>query len=1472
MSCTSLTNIKIPDSVEGIHERVFENCENLKSITLSENLTHLGQDAFYKCSNLTEIVCKAQNPPATRYIDKVGLDRPGGVFYGVNKQNCKLYVPKGCEEAYRASDLWKDFGNIVPITANVQHSGCLRETRDDAEEYKRAIILTKEGSVLTVQLLNYESNCGTTDFDVTHAMSWSSIGIPYSIYVTVKPICENEEDCICPYNVTFTIENVTDNSFRFVCWWYDGLVNLTDGKSLVLKEDVNINVEGLIYNLDDESFTAKLINGKTWEGELSIPSEIEWKGQKYVVNSIGQKAFEDCKGLTSISIPKSITTIGSNAFYGCTGLSTITIPKSVTTIGSNAFYGCTSLSTITIPDDITIIESGLFKDCVNLTSVIIPEGITTIGGEAFFGCKSLPSIMIPESVTSIGNNAFARCTSLTSFIIPNGVTSISQCTFSGCTNLTFVTIPNGVTSIGWAAFKECYSLTNISIPDGVTTIGDMAFAFSALTTIIIPNSVQSMGKSVFFSCKHLTSVVLSENLTSINQETFEDCISLTNINIPNGVTTIGYGAFYTCRNLPKITIPNSVTNIGSSAFSGCLGLLTLSIGKNVTHIGMSAFQNCTNLTDVYCYTDSVPIIENVAFTFNKRKPIASATLHVPVNSVDLYKADSRWNGFGNIVALEEETVSYTKDQMATIILPTEPDASKGKYYRLDRCEKGKIIFEEELSPKARTPYIIVPNEDFSIDLDKLELEGLYCDSTNIVGVSFIGTYNKKVFGYKDSFYYHILDSTPDCRDDVGKYLYVGPLRAFLEIDWRKNNHQNLEEMEVVLQDIPNDIVLHNHPKYYQDGDYWVQALVPWNFEGNTNDYETEGAGRNFSLYFFYVEGDTIIDNKEYKCVHTKTWKYDCEETYDHQPEGLVEGKQIPNVLFMREDADGRQWRRLATLSEEALLFDFSCPFEKGQKIRYCRHENLDDVLETLSYEVKAYSTPSHHRGIKAELSDEAPEGYYYYDLEISNVSSIDLPNGEQVPFANGRIAFGWGDVYQGDLFHQLSPLCEGSEGMFLYRVHQGQVILQNKNNVIKINDIIGKDVLSLFNKPMDADKYFPTGMKWKEVPAEPDYPLDTLYAVTWEIGPDTIINNLNYKQIIRDGKNINIWVRENAGKIWLMTEEYPRELLLYNFNWVPDEVLYTEYIRETDNGMEVFRDEFTVNDYKTTKCGNHTYQYIFNDEFATIRGIGRVSDLNKNSGLLGYRKMKEILPGLIYSKVLWINRNNEEIFRSEIAEEWTCEIPTNTNQNVPVSFTKNQMATIILPTTPDASNGKYYGLDRCEEGKIIFTEEREPKARTPYIIVPKEDFSIDLNTLDLDGLPRDTVSVKGASFIGSYCHEELSCQDGFYIDIIDATPDCQADDSNQRKAIVGALRACLIVSWDDPYNPGGSKGITEKRELVLKDNPNGIESLTPDPSPREKGTIYDLSGRKVNSQFSILNSQLKRKGLYIVNGKKIMVK
>ena len=153
------------------------------------------------------------------------------------------------------------------------------------------------------------------------------------------------------------------------------------------------------------------------------------------------------------------------------------------------------------------------------------------------------------------------------------------------------------------------------------------------------------------------------------------------------------------------------------------------------------------------------------------------------------------------------------------------------------------------------------------------------------------------------------------------------------------------------------------------------------------------------------------------------------------------------------------------------------------------------------------------------------------------------------------------------------------------------------------------------------------------------------------------------------------------------------------------------------------------------------------------------------------------------------------------------------------------MATIILPTSPDASKGKYYRLDRCEGNDIIFEQELQPRAHVPYIIVPSEDFSIDPSALDLEGLSNDTVSVEGVSFIGTYIGEVLPSLGGdgggsiYYYDIIDTTPDCRVLD----KPVVGALRAWLQVTWDDPIDHGGAKVPGEKKQIVLKDNGTGIE-------------------------------------------------
>ena len=208
-----------------------------------------------------------------------------------------------------------------------------------------------------------------------------------------------------------------------------------------------------------------------------------------------------------------------------------------------------------------------------------------------------------------------------------------------------------------------------------------------------------------------------------------------------------------------------------------------------------------------------------------------------------------------------------------------------------------------------------------------------------------------------------------------------------------------------------------------------------------------------------------------------------------------------------------------------------------------------------------------------------------------------------------------------------------------------------------------------------------------------------------------------------------------------------------------------------------------------------------------------------------------------------------------------CEVNGETVFNMteePVSFTAGQIATIILPTAPDASKGKYYRLDRYEDGQIIFEQELQPQAHIPYIIVPNEDFSIDLRTLDLTGLSRDTVSIAGISFIGSYVSETFDYPDGFYIDFIDITHDCRFEES----CVIGALRAYLLVRWDDPYNQGGTRvPPLNKRGILLRDYETDITSPLGETG---EATLYDLQGRMLPSKPA--------QGIYIKNRQKVMVK
>ncbi len=226
------------------------------------------------------------------------------------------------------------------------------------------------------------------------------------------------------------------------------------------------------------------------------------------VTSIGDGAFLNCSGLTSVTIPNSVTSIGIFAFRGCSGLTSVTIPNSVTSIGNYAFENCSGLKEVnfnaTNCTSMGDVIFPVFRACTSLTTINIGDNVQQIPDYAFSSCSGLTSVTIGNSVTRIGNSAFRGCSGLTSVTIPNSVTSIGNEAFKNCSGLTSVTIGNSVTSIGSTAFDGCKGLTSITIPNSVTSIGGSAFSgCSSLKTIILPISLQKIAGGAFSGLKSL---------------------------------------------------------------------------------------------------------------------------------------------------------------------------------------------------------------------------------------------------------------------------------------------------------------------------------------------------------------------------------------------------------------------------------------------------------------------------------------------------------------------------------------------------------------------------------------------------------------------------------------------------------------------------------------------------------------------------------------------------------------------------------------------------------------------------------------------------------------------------------------------------------------------------------------------------------------------------------------------------------
>lgn len=362
------------------------------------------------------------------------------------------------------------------------------------------------------------------------------------------------------------------------------------------------------------------------------------------VTNIGDNAFGACTYIEEAYIASSVKEIKNSAFSGCTKLKTVSFGQNseLRVIGMFAFSS-SGLTSVSIPKNVTTIEQFAFRGA-KITEIEIPYSVNYIGKMAFenrvylYGIKgssaqyyanqfgnpfievkpdeddegffswSLSSDMRTLTIQGIGaipdylsieDTPWYKYRSFIYHIkIKDGIVSLGNFAFSAFFSLQTVEIASTVTRIGIRTFANCSALTHVQLPPLLTEIGDGAFFdCHSLTEIEMPNSVVKVGVKAFAYCDSIETVKFSESLNKISSKMFAECSSLQTVELPNSITEIGFEAFADCFNLKSVRIPESVEAIGDYAFYSCINLRTVLVPPAISEMGYAVNIKCTVYTE-----------------------------------------------------------------------------------------------------------------------------------------------------------------------------------------------------------------------------------------------------------------------------------------------------------------------------------------------------------------------------------------------------------------------------------------------------------------------------------------------------------------------------------------------------------------------------------------------------------------------------------------------------------------------------------------------------------------------------------------------------------------------------------------------------------------------------------------------------------------------------------------------------------
>lgn len=249
------------------------------------------------------------------------------------------------------------------------------------------------------------------------------------------------------------------------------------------------------------------------------------------------------------------------------------------------------------------------RDALNITDTGINFALTNKS------LTSLDEFIFFKNLEIINSYSFKLCTNLTSVTIPEKVSALYSDTFYFCSSLEVVNIPDNVRSIGDYSFGSCHNLRSVSFGSGLSYLGSMAFYnCMSLNEFVVSPSNQNF-------CSDSNGVLYDKNMSTIVR--FPSDLNIANYSIPNGVNTIGARCFNKNQHIVNLTLPSTITTIG-----------------------FNATNEFVNLQSIICPIETPPSTQTL-------KNMSNVTLYVPSQSVDIYKNNSTWKNFKEILPIEE---------------------------------------------------------------------------------------------------------------------------------------------------------------------------------------------------------------------------------------------------------------------------------------------------------------------------------------------------------------------------------------------------------------------------------------------------------------------------------------------------------------------------------------------------------------------------------------------------------------------------------------------------------------------------------------------------------------------------------------------------------------------------------------------------------------------------------------------------